>query len=110
MTSSSDSRRGRTEAYERMRVSEDRIRALRGQSLLMKQSLKSAKKSGGKAVSNESPLLKKGVRSPSKDQNQTPFTNSSDAGAYTGKFAGGDSNYAAPQMLQYSLLDSKQYT
>ena len=51
MTASADTRKGRTEAYERMRVSEDRVRALRGQSALMKQSLKSAKKSGSRLMS-----------------------------------------------------------
>ena len=101
MTVSADTRKGRTEAYERMRVSEDRVRALRGQSALMKQSLKSAKKSGSKAASSESPYRRSDVSSPTRDQSS--FMNTSDIGDYTG-------GHLAPATMQYSMLDSKQYT
>lgn len=97
MVSSSDTKRGRTEAYERMRVSEDRLRVLRGQSVIMKQSLKSAKKSGRKDIVSESPYRRNDVHSPVKDQVQS----------YNNFEAEG---YPAPLAIQYSLLDSKQYT
>lgn len=101
MTASADTRKGRTEAYERMRVSEDRVRALRGQSALMKQSLKSAKKSGSKAVGNESPYRRSDVRSPTKDQSS--YMNTSVNGDHPG-------DHSASAIVQYSMLDSKQYT
>lgn len=101
MPLSIDTRRGRTEAYERMRVSEDRVRALRGQTTLMKQSLKSAKKSAKKAPNNESPYQRSYISSPAK--NQAQLSDTPDTVVFPDEFV-------APLALQYNMLDSKQYT
>jgi hypothetical protein len=98
MVSSADTKRGRTEAYERMRVGEDRIRVLRGQSVLLKQSLKSSKKLARKDSVSESPYRRSDVLSPAKEQAQITHTLVDPGG------------YQVPVAIQYSLLDSKQYT
>ena len=96
MVASSETARGRTEAYERMRLNEDRVRALRNQSVAMKQSLKSSKKAKRNDTAVDSPS-KEGMRTPDKGQTSVSVITDSDG-------------YAAPMAIQYSLLDSKQYT
>jgi hypothetical protein len=99
MTSSSSksgSRKGRVEAYERMRANEERISALRGQTVLMKQSLKSAKKPGTSTIA--------GMESPSKGKNGSTPVND------TNLFAVTTDGYPMPDTTQYSQLDAKQYT
>lgn len=101
MLSSIDTRRGRTEAYERMRISEDRVRALRGQTSLMKKSMKSAKKPARKAPGDESPYQRSYISSPQKIQallSDAPHTD------------GCADEFTAPLALPYNMLDSKQYT
>jgi hypothetical protein len=89
--SSSDTKRGRVEAYERMRMNEERIRALRGQSISMKQSIKSAKKSAIKGPINESFHLENNIVSPSKYQTHSD-------------------EYPTPMGTHFSLIDAKLYT
>ena len=101
MLSSIDTRRGRTEAYERMRHSEDRLRALRGQTTLMKKSMKSAKKSIRKAPGDESPYRRSYISSPKKIQALLSDTPNA---------VGQADEFSAPLALQYNMLDSKQYT
>ena len=98
MVSSSDTKRGRTEAYERMRASEDRIRALRGQTVIMKKSLKSSKKAVAKEPILEANHYRNHLHTPARDQ--TPSANT---------YVEHD-GYHAPMAVQYSMLDSKQYT
>lgn len=97
MVASSETARSRTEAYERMRVSEDRVRALRNQSAAMKQSMKSSKKAKRSDSVVDSPSQDDGMRTPLKGQASVSIISDGDG-------------YPAPMAIQYSLLDSKQYT
>lgn len=97
MVATSETARSRTEAYERMRVSEDRVRALRNQSAAMKQSMKSSKKAKRSDSVVDSPSQEDGMRTPVKGQASVSIISDGDG-------------YPAPMAIQYSLLDSKQYT
>ena len=97
MVASSETARSRTEAYERMRLSEDRVRALRNQSVIMKQSMKSSKKAKRNDSTVESTGQEDGMRTPAKGQTSVAIISDGDG-------------YPAPMAIQYSLLDSKQYT
>jgi hypothetical protein len=97
MVASSETARSRTEAYERMRLSEDRVRALRNQSVAMKQSLKSSKKAKRSGSVVDSPSQEDEMRTPVKGQTSVAIITDGDG-------------YPPPMAIQYSLLDSKQYT
>lgn len=94
--SKADSKKGRVEAHERMRANEERLSALRGQTVLMKQSLKSGKKTGTSTFA--------GTESPTKGKYRSPPVNDQSLFAVT------TDGFPMPDTTQYSQLDAKQYT